>query len=232
MTQNWHQIWNQRSATGAAPYSLRHLMDLDGFDFGAGRVTTEDMREYALEIAKRLAVTDEASVYEVGCGAGAFLYSLCEKFRLRIGGCDYAAPLIAVVSRQFPRGEFIVAEAAAISPEPKYDVVLANGVFHYFPDLNYARRVVERMIEKAISVVAILDIPHASTRNEAEMARRAQLGSELYDEKYSGLEHLYYEPHWFGEIAKKNNCRWENFGQLIPNYLQNPFRFDVVIRKN
>jgi trans-aconitate methyltransferase len=207
-------------------------MDLDGFDSGAGRVSVEDMREYALIIGKRLDITEGMSVYEVGCGAGAFLYSLCEQSpQLRVGGCDFAENLVRIAARQFPAGEFVVAEAVSISAEPKYDIVLSNGVFHYFPNLDYARRVIERMIDKTSSVMAILDVPNAGTRVEAERARRAQLGTEVYEKKYSGLDHLYYEPSWFGALAKKYDCEWEYFAQLIPNYVQNPFRFDVVMRK-
>ena len=44
MTQNWHQIWNKRGVTGTPASNLRDLMDLDGFDSGAGRVAAEDMR--------------------------------------------------------------------------------------------------------------------------------------------------------------------------------------------
>ena len=231
MTQDWHQIWNKRGVTGTPASNLRDLMDLDGFDSGAGRVAVEDMREYALTIARRLGMTDGMSVYEVGCGAGAFLYGLCERFQLRVGGCDYAETLVRIASEQFPAGQFVAAEAASISTDSKYDIVLANGVFHYFPDLDYARRVVERMMEKSNSVIAVLDVPNASTRTEAENARRAQLGADEYDKKYSGLEHLYYEPDWFGTLAEKHDCEWEHFTQLIPNYVQNPFRFDVVIRK-
>jgi trans-aconitate methyltransferase len=207
-------------------------MDLDGFDCGAGRVAVEDMREYALIIAKRLGIINGMSVYEVGCGAGAFLYSLCEQLpQLRVGGCDFAENLVRIAAQQFLAGEFVVAEAASISADTKYDIVLSNGVFHYFPNLDYARRVVERMIEKSTSVIAILDVPNAGTRAEAERARRAQLGTEVYEKKYSGLEHLYYESNWFGALANEYECEWDHFTQLIPNYVQNQFRFDVVMRK-
>ena len=179
MTENWHQIWNKRGVPGAPASNLRDLMDLDGFDSGAGRLAVEDMRGYALTVAKRLGLAEGMSVYEVGCGAGAFLYSLRERLpQLRVGGCDYAENLVRIAARQFPAGEFVAAEAASISTDPKYDIVLSNGVFHYFPDLDYARRVVERMIEKSNSVIAVLDVPNAHTRTEAENARRAQLGKD------------------------------------------------------
>jgi trans-aconitate methyltransferase len=148
-----------------------------------------------------------------------------------VGGCDYAAPLIAIARRNFPAGDFIVADAANVSTEPKYDIVLANSVFQYFPDFGYARRVLERMIGKTISAVAILDIPYAGTREEAERVRRDQLTKERYEKKYEGLEHRYYAPQWFGEIAEKYECGCEHFDQLVPNCTQSRMRFNVLIRK-
>jgi trans-aconitate methyltransferase len=156
---------------------------------------------------------------------------LREKYNLRVGGCDYAPALIDIARRLFPTGDITAAEAADLSIVPRYDIVLANGVFHYFPNFDYARRVLERMIAKADSAVAILEVPNADTRTEAERMRRDKLTQESYEEKYRGLEHLYYQPQWFGEIATKNGCDWEYFDHPVPNYAQSRFRFDVVIRR-
>ena len=229
--QNWQQIWNKRGHTEETPHDLQRLLEIDGYDSGAGRIAAEDFRKYVCVIGERLAISDGSSVYEVGCGAGAFLFALCETYDLRVGGCDYAPPLIAMVRRLFPVGAWDVVEAAEIVTVPRYDVVFARGVFHYFPNFDYARRVLERMIAKADSAVAILEVPNVETREDAERVRRDELTPELYEEKYRGLEHLYYAPQWFGEIADKNGCDWERFDHRVPNYAQSRFRFDVVIRK-
>ena len=232
MTQNWHQIWSQRGEAAAQQPDLQCLLNLDGFDSGAGRVTANDFRDYVRIITDRLAVKNGTSVYEVGCGSGAFLFGLRERISMpTVGGCDYAGRLIDVARLVFEGGDFTFAEAADVCTEPKYDVVLANGVFHYFSDLDYAARVIDKMIEKANRIVAILEIPHAGTRQEAERVRREQLSPEQYEVKYAGLKHQYYWPDWFGKIAEQHDCAWEHFGQIIPNYIQNPFRFNVIIRK-
>ena len=39
-------------------------------------------------------------------------------------------------------------EAKKIDPDCKYDVVLADSVFQYFPDIEYAEEVLRKMIKK------------------------------------------------------------------------------------
>jgi SAM-dependent methyltransferase len=232
MKQNWHEIWGRRGGTSEARPDLQKLLYLNGYDSGAGRVHAGDFREYVRLIADRLEIKDRASVYEVGCGAGALLFGLQERFStLTVGGCDYAPGLVEVARRVCEGGEFAVAEAVEVNTKLKYDLVLAQGVFLYFPDLDYAARVLEKMIEKSNSIVAVMEVPHAGTRAEAEQMRREQLTVEEYERKYEGLKHQYYWPEWFGKIAERHNCTWEHFGQIIPNYLQNPFRFNVIISK-
>jgi hypothetical protein len=52
-----------------------------------------------------------------------------------------------------------------------YDFVISNGVFHYFPDLDYAGQVLGRMIAKARRTVAIIKVSDLSRRDEAERVR-------------------------------------------------------------
>jgi trans-aconitate methyltransferase len=231
MIQNWHQIWSARGHHEGMPHDLQRLIEIDGYDSGASRLVAKDFREYVSRIAAHLALTDGSSVYEVGCGAGALLFALSELCKLRLGGCDYAPALVEIVRRLFPGGEFVVTEASELPTVPTYDVVLTRGVFHYFPNLEYARRVLEAMIAKAQHAVAILEVPDQATRVEAERIRRDQLTQEIYEEKYRGLTHLYYSPQWFGKIADDSSCHWQSCDHKVKNYAQSRFRFDVVIQK-
>lgn len=231
MTENWHKIWNQRRIASDAGYDLQELLKVDGYDCGAGQYHVEHFREYIRVIVQRLEIGDSSSLYEVGCGAGAFLVGLRELITMQmIGGCDYSASLIEIAQRLFAKGDFTLAEAAGICTERKYDVVLAHGVFHYFPDFDYAARVLDKMIEKANRVVAILEVPNESTREQAERTRREQLTAEVYEAKYAGLRHQYYWPSWFGKIAEKHDCVWHHF-EYLSGYTQSRYRSNVVIRK-
>lgn len=233
MTQNWHGVWSRRGSEIAGKSRsdrLQALIDLDGFDTGAGRILAEDWRTYAGLIIQRLGLHPGQSVYEVGCGAGAFLYALREQ-GIEVGGMDYAESLIQQARVAMPEAPFKHDEAAQLEFEPHVDFVLANGVFHYFCNEDYATQVLERMLIKANKGIAVLEIPDLASRDEAERIRRDLLTPSAYEEKYRGLEHLYYSRDWFRQLAERRGYCCELFDQCVPNYAQSEFRFNCLITK-
>jgi len=229
MSQNWRDIWNRRALPDGS-LTLDTLIKLDGFDVGAGRIETEDWRNYVATIAAKLGLRDGASVFEVGCGSGAFLYALQERYTLSLGGIDYAGGLIAAARCALPAGHFEITEASALDTTTPFDFVIANGVFHYFT-LDYASEVLRRMAAKARCAVAILEIPDAQTQEASEALRRNTLTQAEYEKKYAGLEHTYFQSEWFTNQAAALGLRCEAFAGCVPNYAQNQFRFGVMIRK-
>ena len=229
MRQNWEEIWNRRTGPRGG-YDLDALIKLDGFDTGAGRIEEADWRIYAALIAEKLGICNGATVFEVGCGAGALLYAFQERYSLSVGGIDYATGLIAAAKRAIPDGKFEVQEAKALDIKPQYDYVVANSVFHYF-DSDYAVEVLGRMIKKARDAIAVMEVPDLKTKSESEVMRRDILIQDEYEKKYEGLRHTYYERDWFREQAKAQGLKCEFFDGCVPNYAQNRFRFGCIIRK-
>ena len=231
MENKWQEIWSRRRADEHSNLTLADLIALDGFDGGAGKVEVEDWREYVRRVAKKLALKDGNSVYEVGCGGGAFLYALTEQNNIKVGGNDYSTGLIEVAQGTFPGSDIHCVEAAEIDTQNKYDYVISNSVFHYF-DLDYAKKVLLKMLDKARFGVCILEIPDLKTKDQSEELRRDMLTSEEYEKKYAGLNHTYYDREWFVSIAKEHELDIEIFDGCVPNYAQNQFRFGVFIRLN
>jgi trans-aconitate methyltransferase len=141
-------------------------------------------------------------VFEVGCGAGAFLHEL-RALGCTVGGIDSSPALIEIARRALPDGQFDVCDAALLSPEPTADFVISSGVFLYFASLAYARGVVDAMVRKATGAVAILDVPDLSHSAAAIAERHAALGGgAAYRERYAGLNHLYYDRDWMGDALR------------------------------
>jgi trans-aconitate methyltransferase len=229
MTQSWRDVWGRRCLPEGQPVDLQNLLDLDGYDTAASRVDAVSWREYVYAIAQRFSLSNGSSVYEVGCGAGALLCGLRELLDVDVGGCDFASPLISIARRAIPKGDFIVSDATKFPLSPPYDVVLANGVFHYFPDLTYARRVLDRMTTKARRAVAILEVPDEATREMSESMRRQMLSPKEYERKYRGLDHLYFPKSWFSDMAKALSMECNFLDIKIPGYAQSSFRFGVLL---
>jgi SAM-dependent methyltransferase len=229
MSNLWQQIWEKRTLQPQHAITLETLISLDGFDSGAGKINLADWQEYTRRISEKLGLKPGNSVFEVGCGAGAFLFSLREQMALEVGGLDYAAGLIAAAQKAMPDGEFLVQGAQSLDTETGYDFVIANSVFHYFDEAN-AAQVLQAMWKKARHGIAILDVPNAATRAACELARREALTEAEYEEKYRGLHHTYYTPEWF--INQLPQWPHQAFESCVPNYTQSEFRFSVIFSKH
>lgn len=221
----WHAIWASRAGQGEA---LEDLIRLDGFDQGAGHANVGAWRAYCQALAQRLPLAGGASIFEVGCGAGALLRVFHEAGH-PVGGIDFSPALIDVARRAMPGRPFAVAEASRWSA-PVHDVVLANSVFSYFPDLDYAAGVVRRMLAHARQAVAILDVPDAARREASEAYRRGALAPGEYEQRYAGLAHLYYPREWF-QGQGGADWRVETVDQWMEDYGNAPFRFNVLFRR-
>lgn len=228
MSNLWQHIWEKRSLQPQHAITLDTLIALDGFDSGAGKINLADWQEYTHRISDKLGMQSGHSVFEVGCGAGAFLYALRQQHTLAVGGLDYAAGLIDAAKQAMPDGDFKAQSAHSMETDTKYDFVIANSVFHYF-DEAMAADVFQAMWKKARLGVAILDIPHAATKEACERARRDALSEAEYEEKYRGLHHTYFSPEWF--VHQLPDKPHQVFESCVPNYAQSQYRFSVIFSK-
>jgi cyclopropane fatty-acyl-phospholipid synthase-like methyltransferase len=126
----------------------------------ARRVSEEAWREFAERIVETLDVGPGTTVFDVQCGAGAFLFPLAENGYV-VGGLDPSAALISQAAAAMPSGMWAVGAAATMDPGEPWDVVVAVSAFAMFKDLDEARGVLARMMAKAEHAIAILDVPES-----------------------------------------------------------------------
>jgi trans-aconitate methyltransferase len=232
MNSRWKEIWEKKSLDIIAKDEsiLSNLLKLDGFDSGFNTLNEEIWIEYTSYITDILKIKKEFSIFEVGCGSGAFLYPFyCNHHN--VAGIDYSRALIEASKYYMPKGSFSVDEAINLSINEKFDTVLSNGVFLYFPNYEYSKIVLTKMVEKARYSVAILEVSDLDTKEEALSMRKSLMSEEEYRKRYDGLDHLYYSQTWFTELAEELNCDIEIRKQNIRNYPNNLFRFNVFMNK-
>ena len=225
----WPDIWNKRKPLNKSSL-LQSLIAADGFDSGAGEILEENWLRYVEWIITVLEIKKSDSICEIGCGAGAFLYPFWKR-GYKIMGVDRSKALIDIATNVMPDVPFSVCDVNEISLDEKYDYVISSSVFHYFPNLEYAGRVLFRMFEKAVKKVMICDVPNLASKEQAEEFRRSELPPGEYEAKYRGLEHLYYSKSWFVKNPAVRECCVDIFAQDIKDYGNNRFRFNVVISK-
>lgn len=225
--KDWKTIWEKRVE---APVKMTHndLLVANGYDKERSCIYSWNLAYAQDHYWKMIKLSPDESVYEVGCGSGAFLYHLYND-RYKVGGLDLSSNLIELAKINFPGSQFTQGEAINLNIEDKWDHVLSFGLFLYFPKMEYAEQVLLKMLEKANKTVSLYDLPNAELKDESESMRRATTPN--YDEDYAGLQHLYFSKTWFLEFARNHKLHCTVFDQVVPNYENGKYRFCVVLNK-
>lgn len=229
MNNNWKDVWGKRTVSDDFSDILSELICLDGFDGKTGKINVVDWVNYIKYISDYIGIKKHESIFEIGCGSGAFLYPFFLKGHI-VQGIDYSESLVKN-ARKLWNAPIDCLEAIQVPVLPLFDIVISNSVFFYFPSLEYAEIVIQRMIEKSKHIIAILEVPDVTLYDTSEEMRRGEIGEEDYKIKYAGLEHLYYDKEWFIKIGEKYNLKTSIFNQHISHYKNNDYRFNCIFKK-
>ena len=220
---DWKTIWNQKEAnlsdcqTEFEMYIT--LKRANGFD-----VAVENETEYYkffyqdwLSFYKKiLQLTDSInSVYEIGCGSGVNLFLFQKRGIDQLGGIDYSKSLVSNAKTLLNITDIETNEAIKINSSPQYDLVMADSVFQYFQDDNYAETVLRTMIQKSRKLTYLGEV-HDKIY-EADLIQHRRETIENYDEHYKGLEKHFYSKSWIENIAN------EYGKQVLYTQVNNPY---------
>jgi 2-polyprenyl-3-methyl-5-hydroxy-6-metoxy-1,4-benzoquinol methylase len=222
--ENWKQIWNRRSITD--PNDLQDLINANGYE--STGLTEKNLTQYVQYIKSKMEMTEGETVYEVGCGSGAILFIL-KGMGLEVGGLDYSESLIEISNSLNISTDFDVNEAIRLNTEVKYDHVISNSIFHYFPNLHYAEEVIKLMMKKSKGSIAILDVNDEDKKDLSLNIRKEK--EPNYDEKYKGFEHLFINKTFWEDLANENNWSLEIEDQSIKGYKNTEFRYNIFLKK-
>ena len=125
--------------------------------------------------------------------------------------------------------ELICAGADELPTEKIYDAVVSIGVFIYFDNLNYARRVLEKMLLKSRRVIAVLDIYDADFETQLMAERRRTI--ENYDERYKDLPKLFYPRSFFEDFAARHELKIHFAANELENYGNAPFTYHCFFER-
>lgn len=237
MANNWKAIWEKRRLNEEVLGSddiielFTELKRADGFDVGGGEIAADALVKQYEDIKQRLAKNAPSplkSVYEFGCGSGANLL-LFERDGFTCGGIDYSRALIDIAEKVLRSNDITCGEAIAAEAEPKYDCILANSVISYFPDTDYTKAVLEKMLRKTNYSIGLIDVHNIEKKEDFIAYRRANI--ENYDEKYQDLNKLFYSKKLFRDFAEKNGLKIEISNSTVENYWNNEFVFNVFMYK-
>jgi trans-aconitate methyltransferase len=234
----WKEVWNKRTdevTKSDDVFSMYcELKKADGFDVQTNDGYYRDLYAQstdALDMINKYAGGGTDSVFEVGCGSGVNLYLWQKLYDVkRLGGVDYSESLVKIARQVVAEADVSCVEAGNIDTEVKYDIVMSDSVFQYFPDVSYGMEVLEKMLDRANRVVAVLEV-HDLAKKEELMAHRKSMVSD-YDERYRGLDKTFYSKDEMIDLAQRNNCEYHIVQPHNKSYWNNEYVFDFYMVKN
>ena len=135
---------------------------------------------------------------------------------------------MSIARRVLPKAlELTCDEADAFDTTLKYDAVLSNSVFSYFPSEDFAERVLTRMLEKTTGAIGLIDLHDADKEEDFLAYRRATIPD--YDERYKGLGKLFYRRSFFEGFARTHNLSIDFPAIEMEGYWNTPFVFNVFM---
>lgn len=225
---SWKEIWNKRRPEGV--YDLADLIKFNGFDSEGTSFNSDTWIRYVNSFQTIIPIDSSDSIFEFGCGCGAFLIPFYEKGHT-VGGIDYSEVLISIAKISMAKADFQLQDVKEPTKDKIYDLVLAHSVFQYFESLECAKTVCRKMLKKSSKKVAILDVPNKRLQKESEHARSSAQSAHQVNNSHDELSHLYYEKQWFKQFSIEENIDVQIIDQAVDGYINSKYRFNVIMTK-
>lgn len=159
---------------GACDTILDRLLAADP---GRHRPDEGAWREFVEHVAETLDIGPGTSVFDVGCGSGAFLFPLWENGYV-VGGIDPSEALVELALGAMPGQRIAPGSPWDLDPAEAWDVVVASGGLRATgPDRG--RAMLARMVAKARHAVALLDLPDEPPETSPSRAALLRMLAEI-----------------------------------------------------
>lgn len=219
----WESIWNNRDTAEITKYKsiLTRLMVANGHIGKKKKINVVYWKRYVNNIIKLLSPEKKSSLFEVGCGSGALLYLLKDKFK-DYAGCDYSKDLVSIASKYLNKEKIFFQNAEKLNLKKKFDYVIASSVFEYLTS-NEIKKVLPNMVNKSKKKILILEILNKSF--EKEFLKKFKKKQKLK------TNYNFFNKKFFIDFAKKKKLKITFFPSLIPYSKQKKYRYTVLLSK-
>lgn len=233
---NWYKLWNSKSLKDQSSYELKQLIELDGFDQNVSCYNESGWLVMVNDCLKRAKIKDNNDIYEIGCGAGAFLYVVNKVLKLNCHGIDYSQNHINIIKKIIPDGEFIVNEAINLpSFNKKFDFIFSHSVFQYFPSWEYASEVIRKSTDLLLKdrFLCILDINDIDLMDIYHEERSKEFSSiSEYEKRINDYNHLFISKTKLRDLLLDlGYVDITFFPHAYKNYNNSKFRFNIIAKK-
>jgi len=241
MKEMWDERGKEKNPVKASHYVIK----------GGGLIDEEMFDELTEEIASRLELNHTDSLLEVGCGSGLLVKRLKNKADY-IVGIDISNNMLSHINDD--KIELAVAEANTLPFKTgQFDKVFCHSVFHYFPDIEYAKEVILEMLRvcKPNGKILICDILNGYLKEMylKEEKRNINFYGKIKNKIIEIIQPIYYiikhkqkvytgplfiEPLFFKKFLENRGYKVYPLFETVENKPKSflIFRYDVLIYKN
>ena len=101
----------------------------------------------SIDLVSRIALDFPKNIIDIGCGPGNSTQILVKRWpKSEIAGLDNSPNMIEKAGKDFPKQEWMLANAANINISRKYDIVFSNATIQWIPDH-------EKLLSRLFSIV-------------------------------------------------------------------------------
>jgi cyclopropane fatty-acyl-phospholipid synthase-like methyltransferase len=182
--------------------------------------------EWFKYIQQHFQINEQDSILDVGCGSGLFLKYFC-KITNKIFGADASQGQLDNAGLICPEAILIKSDALNVHYlNYKFNRIICNSVFMYFPDLTYAKNVLMHF-KKISSKDAKIWIGDNSYPSDNEMDKKTFRRRTMSDK----MEMQHYPVTFFDNCAKELNLKGKKIDQKIPGKATAINRYDYLFEK-
>lgn len=209
--QSWVDYYNIRGQRGG------DLKVVSGYSHGLAQLTEEGLEDINNMAREFLVPTQNDRWLDLGCGVGLHTQDLTKQVGIVVGLDASRDMMLNATTASYDRVEAM----ADRLPFQRgiFDGVFCFSILQYFPDLEYAARVVSEIkrVMRPGSRALIMDIPDIAKKP-------AYLEVKMPDSH--NLERLFYSQDWFRSLDPNIQV----FERSIRGYGNADFRFSIVLQ--
>ena len=163
----------------------------------------------SLDLISRINLENPATILDLGCGPGNSTAALRRRWPdAKVTGLDNSPEMIAAALKDFPEGEWILADVATFQPQAQSDLIFANATLQW---LHHHETLVPRLFSFVKSGGALAVQVPANGDSPLAKAVSAVAASPAWRELTVGCERLlnYRSPEYYFDILQTRGSHFE-----------------------
>lgn len=214
--KDWIEYYNDKGLMNGS------LKEVSGYSHGLAQITQKGLKDIIDTARNLLSLKTTDILLDVGCGAGLLTDQLVNYAGI-IVGIDASSKMLGRASKESKFIRVIALADCLPFPNRSFDKIFCHSIFQYFPNHQYAAKVVTEMLRvmKPGGRCLIMDIPDIA---------KEKAYTKIKTRDSHNLKRIFYSKEWFTRFTRLVSNA-EIFEQRIQDYGNSQFRFNVLIRK-